>query len=145
MAHAKTFALGLAVLTLMTTAEPALAAADFTGKWTDNASAMKRIGNLTIGRKQITLGRTAWSVAATGDFGDGEYFRIAGVNRHSDPMGCGPHDKVTYILVVPVAQDPGSPRRAVMVTFYSGEDAPVAATLASSMDVCRTHPFGRAG
>jgi hypothetical protein len=124
----------------------ALAGADFTGSWSDNIVGSMSIGTMTVKPDAIDFRRGArYSVVAAGSFGAGDLFKVAGVNKHRDPMGCGPNDRVTYIAIAPLPPLVGTTRQSIKVIFYGGNTAPDPSTYKDDPFVCDTHPFGRGG
>jgi hypothetical protein len=129
---------GLAVATEIT--------ADFAGAWSDNAAGSTAIGRLTVEPNRIEIKHFArYDVVASGSFGKGSLFKVTAVDRSEDPMGCGPTDHVTYIIIVPLPRGEGTPQQGIMVIFYGGTTAPDPATINDDVMVCGTHSFGRGG
>jgi hypothetical protein len=131
------FAAGLGAL--------ALAGEDFMGSWSDNIAGEMSIGTMTVKPGTIGFTRSArYSVIAAGSFGAGDLFKVTGVNKPRDPMGCGPNDRVTYIAITPLPPLVGTTRQNIKVTFFGGNAAPDSSTKDAPF-VCDTHPFGRGG
>lgn len=132
------FATGLGAL--------ALAGEDFMGSWSDNIAGNMSIGTMTVNPGTIDFKRSArYSVIAAGSFGAGDLFKVTGVNKQRDPMGCGPNDRVTYIAITPLPPLAGTTRQGIKVTFFGGDAAPDPSTYKDAPFVCDTHPFGRGG
>ena len=132
------FATGLGAL--------ALAGEDFTGSWSDNIAGNMSIGTMTVNPGTIDFKRSArYSVIAAGSFGAGDLFKVTGVNKQRDPMGCGPNDRVSYIAITPLPPLAGTTRQGIKVTFFGGDAAPDPSTYKDAPFVCDTHPFGRGG
>jgi hypothetical protein len=124
----------------------ALAAEDFMGSWSDNIAGEMSIGTMTVKPDTIDFKRSArYSVVAAGSFGAGGLFKVTGVNKQRDPMGCGPNDRVTYIAIMPLPPLVGTTRQNIKVTFFGGDAAPDPSTYKDAPFVCDTHPFGRGG
>jgi hypothetical protein len=123
----------------------AVAGEDFMGPWSDNIAGEMSIGTMTVKPGTIDFKRSAhYSVIAAGSFGEGDLFKVTGVNKPRDPMGCGPNDRVTYIAITPLPRLVGTTRQNIKVTFFGGNAAPDPSTK-DDLFVCDTHPFGRGG
>jgi hypothetical protein len=123
----------------------ALAGEDFMGSWSDNIAGEMSIGTMTVKPDTIEFKRSArYSVVAAGSFGAGDLFKVTGVNKQRDPMGCGPNDRVTYIAIMPLPPLVGTTRQNIKVTFFGSNAAPDPSTKDDPF-VCDTHPFGRGG
>ena len=73
------------------------------GAWPDNIAGEMSIGTMTVNPGAIEFKRAArYSVIAAGSFGTGDLFKVTGVNKQRDPMGCGPNHRVTYIAITPL-------------------------------------------
>jgi len=117
---------------------------DLSGDWLDNAADNARIGNLTFTKDTIRIGHVvSYSVTGAGPFGSGQLFKVIKANRYPDPMGCGPNGKVSYIVVQPLADSPGTRQQAMRLIFYGGTVEPDAGTIDADPAVCEVHPFGR--
>jgi len=124
----------------------ALAGEDFMGLWSDNIAGAMSIGTMTVKSDTIDFKRAArYSVIAAGSFGAGQLFKVTGVNKQRDPMGCGPNNRVTYIAIIPLPPLIGTTRHSIRVIFYGGNTAPNPATYKDEPFVCDSHPFGRGG
>ncbi|MEA1650954.1 hypothetical protein UAJ10_18265 [Nitrospirillum sp. BR 11164] len=137
---------GLQVLALILAGTTTACADDhdrFLGKWTDNSPQRDPIGGLEITNDKITLGKVTYDVAPQGTFGQGTIYAVKGLNSKTDPHGCGPTGKLTYLVVNPLPPDPSVNQDAIVVIFYSGPNAPKPETIKTDFGVCGQHPFGR--
>jgi hypothetical protein len=124
----------------------ALAGDDFVGSWLDNIAGEMSIGTMTVKPGTIEFKRAAhYSVIAAGSFGAGDLFKVTGVNKPRDPMGCGPNHRVTYIAITPLPPLSGTTPQSVKVLFFTGDSAPDPSTYKDGPFLCDTHPFDRAG
>ncbi|TWB80092.1 hypothetical protein FBZ87_102516 [Nitrospirillum amazonense] len=128
-------------LLLMGTA-PAWADDRFLGKWTDSAPKNNPMGPLDITSDKITVGKVTYEVTQAGPFGEGVLYTVNGLNRKTDPNGCGPTKKLSHIIVRPKPTISNATYSAIVVTFYAAPEAPKPDTL-NEMAVCGEHPFGR--
>jgi hypothetical protein len=128
-------------LSLSCTAGPQL---DFGGDWIDNAAQNTRLGNLKVDSHAIAIaGVASYSVEYLGLLGSGELFKVDAVDRHPDPLGCGPRESVTYIVIVPLPAVPGTTKAAVQLILYGGSERPKPSNLEADPAVCVAHPFSR--
>jgi hypothetical protein len=124
----------------------ALAGEGFMGSWSDNIAGEMSIGTMTVKPDTIDFKRSArYSVVTAGSFGAGDLFKVTGVNKQRDPMGCGPNDRVTYIAITPLPPLVGTTLQGIGVIFYGGNVAPDPSTYKDDPFVCGIHPFGRGG
>ncbi|MBI3561664.1 MAG: hypothetical protein HY080_08120 [Gammaproteobacteria bacterium] len=121
----------------------AQSATNFSGKWLDNASA--RIGDLSITKNSIDIAHVAsYTVAEAGTFGPGEIYKVSNLSVKPDPLGCGPSGRVNYIVILPLADIPGTNQQGIRMIFYGGAAAPSITTLDDDPAVCAQHSFGKA-
>lgn len=122
--------------------------ARFVGKWRDNTSSrLDRVGDMEILPSAIVFGRhLKYTVSDSSAFGNGELYKITGVNRRIDPNGCGPTEKVHYIIIEPISDDADQAESGlayIRVSFYEDPTAPDPATIDDQITICETHPFVR--
>ncbi|ASG20532.1 hypothetical protein Y958_06685 [Nitrospirillum viridazoti CBAmc] len=133
----------LTVLSLLSTGATTAWADDrFLGKWTDSAPKNDPMGPLDITSDKISVGKVTYEVTQAGPFGEGVLYTVNGLNRKTDPNGCGPTKKLSHIIVRPKPTISNATYSAIVVTFYAAPDAPKPDTL-NEMAVCGEHPFGR--
>ena len=124
----------------------ALAGDDFMGSWLDNIAGDMSIGTMTVKPGTIEFKRSAgYSVTSAGGFGAGALFKVTGVNKPRDPMGCGPNHRVTYIAITPLPPSAGTTPQSVKVLFFGGNAAPDPSTYKDAPFLCNAHPFDRGG
>lgn len=123
----------------------AQSATDFGGKWLDNASANARIGDVSITKKSINIAHVAsYTVAEAGTVGPGEIYKVSNVSVKPDPLGCGPSGRVNYIVILPLADTPGTNQQGIRMIFYGGAADPAITTIDDDPAVCAEHSFGKA-
>jgi|HubBroStandDraft_6_1064221.scaffolds.fasta_scaffold433905_1 hypothetical protein len=116
------------------------------GSWLDNIAGEMSIGTMTVKPGTIEFKRAArYSVVAAGSFGAGDLFKVNGVNKQRDPMGCGPNHRVTYIAITRLPPFTGTTAQSVKVLFFGGDAVPDPSTYKDTPSLCDTHPFDRAG
>ncbi len=121
-----------------------VSATDFSGDWSDNGSGTARIGNLKISKNTIAISHlVSYSVANNDVAGASQIYKVSKVSAKTDPLGCGPSGHVTYIVVSPLADTPGTQQQAIRVIFYGGAAAPNVKEIDDDPAVCAVHSFGK--
>ena len=70
-------------------------------------------------------------------------YKVMKVSTNTDPLGCGLTGKVTYIIVMPLDDTPGTQQQAIRVIFYGGSAAPNIKEIDDDPAVCAVHSFGK--
>ena len=121
-----------------------LAAMNFNGKWLDNGSGNTRIGNLVVTDNKLTIKHVvSYSIRKDRMAGSSQIYKVIKVNKKTDPLGCGPTSKVTYIIISTLPNIPGTNQIAIGVDFYGGLKSPNLKKLDDDPAVCASYSFGR--
>ena len=122
----------------------AFSSTDYNGDWSDNASGTTRIGNLNISANTISVGDlVTYTVTKNSAAGSMQIYKVNKVSTKTDPFGCGPNGSVTYIIVSPLEDIPGTQQQAIRVFFYGGSTEPNLKEIDDDPAVCLVHSFGR--
>ena len=114
----------------------------FDGEWYDNASIPEQLGELSISKNILRIGKlVTYKIELADDFGSGQLFKVISADRIPDPLGCGPMAIVTYVVIQPIIVSPNTAQKIISVIFYSGPDRPLPATIDNDRNVCELHPF----
>ena len=120
-----------------------LSAANYNGDWFDNGSGLKRIGDLTVSDKAITIKKfSTYSVALDSKDGDVNIYKVLKANTKKDPLGCGPDSKVNYIIIHSLPSITGLEERAIRLIFYGRSTAPKMKGINDDPGVCAVYSFG---
>lgn len=101
-----------------------VAAIKFSGTWLDNASDNIQLGTIVITENKFTIiNKVSYSIAKVITSGKSAIDKISSVSKTPDPMGCGPSQKVTYIVVSPLKPPVGMKQAGIYFYYYGGPAA----------------------
>lgn len=122
----------------------ASSANNYLGSWLDNGSGVSRIGNLTITDNKISIANlVSYTVTLTHTENANEIYKVNKINTKTDPLGCGPDNKVNYIIIKPLTDIAGTQQKAIRLVFYGLLNVPKIKELDDDPAVCAVYSFGR--
>lgn len=144
MSYSKTIRIGIVSVIVTLFSCHGASATDLYGDWSDNASGTARIGNLKIKKDNIAINKlVSYTVNENSITGAAHIYKVNKMSTKTDPLGCGPSGQVTYIIVAPLEDTPGTQQQAIRVIFYGGSAVPNVKEIDDDPAVCAVHAFGK--
>lgn len=119
-------------------------ATNLEGNWLDNGTGVTRVGDIKITGKSISISKIiTYTVTLKSTNDSSTIYKVSGINKKTDPFGCGPDSKSHYIIIIPLPDIAGSRQQAIRLLFYGLPTIPDLKGIHDNPAVCAVYSFSR--